>query len=89
MTEKYSENLLRFVAATIHVQLLHSAAKDMFGIPFYKLSLEERQSVANAVNNQIAADMLFLNPDVLKKTIDPNAPANPMGFQVPPPAAPK
>lgn len=85
MDEKYSENLIRFIGTATYNQLVLTVARDLFGRPFFQLGQEEKIAVYSTVNNLMAANMNWLTPDLLKQTVDPNAPKGTMGFVPPKP----
>lgn len=87
MDNKYPENLLRFIGATVYSQSLLLASKELFGRSYYSLSPEEKNAVNLTLNNQIQANTLNLTPQLLETWLN-QANAGTVGFQAPQPASP-
>lgn len=88
MNNQYSENLLRFIGATLYSSLMLQASREMFSRSWYQLGYEEKQAVIQAVTGQVGLNMNFLTPEVLMKTLAQKFQETPVGFQVQPSVSP-
>jgi hypothetical protein len=74
--EKFSDNLLRMVAAELHFLNCVTAGREMFGKGYFSLSPTEKNAVDQAVLAGIAGNYGALTPEMLANV----ASRQPVGF---------
>jgi hypothetical protein len=78
--EIFSENLMRVIAAELHLLNGMTAAREMFGKSYFSLGIGEKAAVDQAVTGMIGGNYQGLTPEALVS----QATQQPMGFRVPP-----
>jgi hypothetical protein len=76
--ERYPVNLLRMVAAELHLQNLLVASRDMFGRGYFSLGVGERAALDQAVLGHIAGLYHPISPEFLEA----QQAKQPMGFPI-------
>lgn len=66
--DKFDTNLLRMIAAELHLQTGMALARDMFGKGYSSLGVQEKIAVDTAVFGHVAANYQALTPEVLAQT---------------------
>ena len=77
--ELFSENLLRAIAAELHLLNGMTAAREMFGKSYFSLGIGEKGAVDQAVHGMIAGNYQWLTP----KSLASQTAQQPMGFRAP------
>ena len=77
--EKFSENLLRMIAAELHVLSGLTAAREMYGKSYFSLGAGEKAAVDQAVFGMVAGNYQGITPEHLAA----HKASEPMGFRVP------
>ena len=77
--EKFSDNLLRMVAAELHFANCVAASQQMFGKGYFALGASEKIAVDQAVFGHIASNYQAITPESLVAQKTPQ----PVGFQAP------
>jgi hypothetical protein len=77
--ESFTDNLLRAIAAEVHVLTGLIAAREMFGKSYFSLGVSEKVTVDQTVLNMVAANYQNLTPELLASQKAQEA----MGFRVP------
>jgi hypothetical protein len=77
--EKFSDNLLRMVAAELHFLNCVTAAREMFGKGYFALGGPEKIAVDQAVFGHIAGNYQSITPESLVAQKAPQT----VGFQAP------
>jgi hypothetical protein len=77
--EKFSDNLMRVIAAELHLLIGMTAAREMFGKSYFSLGLSEKTAVDQTVFGMIAANFQAITPAFLAAQQSQQA----MGFGVP------
>jgi hypothetical protein len=76
--EKFSENLMRMVAAELHVLNALTAAREMYGKSYFSLGGGEKAAIDHAVLGLLAGSYQGITPELLAA----HKPHEPMGFRV-------
>ena len=63
--EKFSDNLLRAIAAELHLLTGMTAAREMFSKSYFALGVSEKATVDQAVLNMVAGNYQSLTPEAL------------------------
>ena len=79
MAEKFSDNILRMIAADVHALLGLTAAREMYGKSYFALGIGEKAAVDQAVTGLVGANYQTITPAFLA---DQEA-RQPMGFRAP------
>jgi hypothetical protein len=74
--EKFSDNLMRVIAAELHFLNGLTAAREMFGKSYFSLGLSEKTAVDQAVLGMVAGNYQNLTPESLSQTTQ-----QPAGFR--------
>jgi hypothetical protein len=77
--EKFSDNLLRAIAAELHFLNGMTAAREMFAKSYFSLGLSEKIAVDQAVLGMVAANYQTLTAESLAAQQS----QQPMGFRAP------
>jgi hypothetical protein len=77
--EKFSDNLLRAIAAELHFLNGMTAAREMFAKSYFSLGLSEKIAVDQAVLGMVAANYQILTAESLAAQQS----QQPMGFRAP------
>jgi hypothetical protein len=77
--ESFRENLLRAIAAELHLLNGMTAAREMFGKSYFALGAGEKTAVDQAVIGMVAANYQWLTPESLAA----QSTQQPMGFRAP------
>ena len=88
MDEKFAVNLLRMIAAELHLQSVIAASRAMFGREFFSLGVGERATLDQSVMGHLAGYYHPITPEFLESQESQQA-RQPMGFpiQAPQPTA--
>ena len=78
--ESFSDNLLRAIAAELHLLTGMTAAREMYGKSYFSLGVGEKAAVDQAVLAMVAANYQWLTPESLAAQRG----QQPMGFRVQP-----
>lgn len=82
----FQENLLRAIAAELHLQTGLQIAREMFGKSYFALGFAEKVTVDQTAWQMVAANYQGLTPESLAQ----QQKQQPVGFQAPsPPPQPK
>lgn len=87
--ELFSNNLLRMIAAELHVANLATASRELFGRGYFSLSEKERQAVDGMVTQSMFQFYNSVMPEALaapKPPAEPLPVSQPIGFHAMPPA---
>jgi hypothetical protein len=77
--ENFSDNLLRAIAAELHLLTGMTAAREMFSKSYFSLGMAEKATVDQTVLNMVAGNYQSLTPEALAS----QKAQEPMGFRVP------
>lgn len=77
---EFDTNLLRLVAAQLHLLNGMTAARDMYGKGYFSLGVGEKAAVDQAVFAMLASNYQLVTPELLT---GPQT-QQPMGFGIPP-----
>jgi len=77
--EKFDENLMRMIAAEMHVLSCLIASREMFAKGYFSLGTGERAIVDQAVVTMVGANYQAITPQYLASQTTPQ----PMGFRAP------
>lgn len=77
--EKFSDNLMRMVAAELHFLCALSAAREMYGRSYFSLGIGEKTALDQALFGHIQSNYQAITPQFLAS----QATGQPVGF-VPP-----
>jgi hypothetical protein len=77
--EKFSDNLLRMIAAELHFSNGLAAAREMFGKGYFALGGAEKAAVDQALFGHIASNYQAITPESLAAQKAPQT----VGFQAP------
>ena len=75
--EDFATNLLRAIAAELHLQTGMQAAREMFGKSYFALGVGEKGSVDEKVLAMVGANYAWLTPEILQS----QGYREPVGFQ--------
>ena len=78
--EIFSDNLLRMIAAELHLLNGMTAAHEMFGKSYFALGLGEKTSVDHTVLQMLTANYHWVTAEM---PAAPKAPPGPVGFRAP------
>jgi hypothetical protein len=78
-TGRRFENLLRAIAAELHLLNGMTAAREMFGRSYFSLGIGEKTAVDQAVTGMVAGNFQWLTPESLVSQTG----QQPMGFRFP------
>ena len=77
--EKFSDNLMRMIAAELHLLNGMTAAREMYGKGYFSLGVLEKAAVDQAVFGMLASNYQTLTPEFLAT----QQAQQPIGFRVP------
>jgi hypothetical protein len=80
MADEFSENLLRAIAAELHLLTGMTAAREMYGKSYFSLGVGEKAAVDQAVIQMIAGNYQMITAEFLAAQRAPQ----PMGFPIQP-----
>lgn len=63
--EKFSDNLLRAIAANLHLLVGMTAAREMFAKSYFSLGVSEKVTVDQTVWSMVAGNYQGLTPEML------------------------
>ena len=84
MSENFTDNLLRAIAADLHVLVGLTAAREMYGKSYFALGIAEKAAVDQTVLGMVASNYQALTPAFLAA----QQPQQPVGFGIPTTAQP-
>jgi hypothetical protein len=67
--EKFSDNLMRMIAAELHFLNTMTAAREMYGRGYFTLGVEERAAIDQTVRGTLAASYQALTPEFLASQV--------------------
>jgi hypothetical protein len=79
MSENFHDNLLRAVAAELHLLNRMTAAREMFGKSYFSLGVAEKATLDQTVMSMVAGTYQSFTPEALAS----RQAHEPVGFRVP------